>query len=200
MAPESKGVADRRNGLVTLVGAQSQGRSPADFDAQFSGWLTRPILVPPPGPTASELASGWAVSTTCTWTPTTARSTGGDRRMVDVAADFERVRVRTEERTVAVHPSLSQRPDSPTQPISRLRPGYASSSNSHAFSVPPAKTLHGTSDYDRAQTRRLQQPASNPRSPVKQTCRSVTRRRGRIVVGDDVPPAPSAMVRRSPAP
>jgi len=69
-------------------------------------------------------------------------------RLVDVSADFERVRVRAEGRIVADHVRVWARgPPSPTRRMSKLPRGCASGSTSPALSeesVPSVTTWSGT--------------------------------------------------------
>jgi hypothetical protein len=141
--PESKGVVERRNGwFETSFVPGRTFRSPADFNAQFADWLTRAngrvvrtikaapvdlieadraaMLALPPIP----LHLGWRNkirlgrdyyvrldTNDYSVNPTVIG------RMVDVAADLDRVRVRCEGRIVAEHVRVWARGTTVTDPV-----------------------------------------------------------------------------------
>jgi hypothetical protein len=140
--PESKGIVERRNGwFETSFMPGRTFSSPADFNAQFTDWLTRAnarvvrtikaapldlvdadraaMLALPPIP----LHLGWR-NTIRLGRDYYVRLDTNDYsvdpamigRMVDVAADLERVRVRAEGRVVAEHCRVWARGTTVTDP------------------------------------------------------------------------------------
>ncbi len=140
--PESKGIVERRNGFFET--SFLPGRtftSPADFNAQFSAWLTRAnarvvrtIKASPTSRLAADLAAmrplpptplhlGWHqrvrlprdyyVRLDTNDYSVDPRVIG---RLVDVSADLERVRVRCEGRLVAEHARVWARGKTVTDP------------------------------------------------------------------------------------
>jgi len=140
--PESKGVVERRNGwFETSFMPGRSFRSPADFNAQFSDWLARAnarvvrtikaapvelidadraaMLPLPPIP----LLLGWRNKIRLGRDYYVRLDTNDYSvdptligRMVDVAADLERVRVRCEGRIVTEHPRVWARGTTITDP------------------------------------------------------------------------------------
>jgi hypothetical protein len=175
--PESKGVVERRNGWFET--SFMPGRafiSPADFNAQFADWLTRantrtvrtikaaPIdlldadraamLALPPIP----LHLGWRNKIRLGRDYYVRLDTNDYSvdpamigRMVDVAADLDRVRVRAEGRIVAEHARVWARGTTLTDPAHVL----AAASLRKQFQQPRAVAAgdelgRDLSDYDRA--------------------------------------------------
>jgi hypothetical protein len=184
--PESKGLLERRNGwFETSFMPGRTFASPADFNTQFADWLTRAnarvvrtikaapvdlidadraaMLPLPPIPLHLAMSWGWRnkirlgrdyyvrLDTNDYSVDPTAIG-----RMVDVAADLDRVRVRCEGRLVAEHPRVWARGTTLTDPVhvetaARLR---------RQFQQPRARARAGTGagqnlvrdlgDYDRA--------------------------------------------------
>ena len=176
--PESKGLVERRNGwFETSFMPGRRFTSPADFNAQFTDWLTRAnarvvrtikaapvdlidadraaMLALPPIP----LHLGWRnkirlgrdyyvrLDTNDYSVDPTAIG-----RMVDVAADLERVRVRAAGRLVAEHPRVWARGTTITDPAHVEAAGWLRKQ----FQQPRAAAAAGDdlvrdlSDYDRA--------------------------------------------------
>lgn len=180
--PESKGLVERRNGWfeTSFMPGRSFG-SPADFNIQFGDWLTRAnarvvrtikaapvelidadraaMLPLPPVP----LHLGWRnkirlgrdyyvrLDTNDYSVDPTAIG-----RMVDVAADLERVRVRAEGRIVAEHPRVWARGTTITDPAhvetaARLRKQFQQPRAVGAVGAGAGDDLvRDLSDYDRA--------------------------------------------------
>jgi hypothetical protein len=141
--PESKGVVERRNGwFETSFMPGRTFRSPADFNAQFADWLTRAngrvvrtikaapvdlidadraaMLPLPPIP----LHLGWRNKIRLGRDYYVRLDTNDYSvdptvigRMVDVAADLDRVRVRCEGRIVAEHVRVWARGTTVTDPV-----------------------------------------------------------------------------------
>ncbi len=140
--PESKGVVERRNGwFETSFMPGRTFASPADFNAQFTDWLTRGERAGGPhdqgragrpargrpgrdvavaaGPAASGLAQPDPAGPRLLRPPRhqrLLRRPDRDRPVVDVAADLERVRVRAEGRVVADHARVWARGTTVTDP------------------------------------------------------------------------------------
>lgn len=176
--PESKGVVERRNGwFETSFMPGRTFRCPADFNSQFSDWLTkanarvvrtikaspvdlidddRAAMLPlPPIP----LHLGWRnkirlgrdyyvrVDTNDYSVDPTVIG-----RMVDVAADLDRVRVRCEGRLVAEHKRVWARGTTVTDPVhvetaARLRKQFQ---QPRAVVTDPDDLTRDLSEYDRA--------------------------------------------------
>ncbi len=180
--PESKGVVERRNGwFETSFMPGRDFESPADFNVQFADWLTRanarvvrtikatPIsrldadraaMLPlPPIP----LHLGWRNKIRLGRDYYVRLDTNDYSvdphvigRMVDVAADLDRVRVRVEGRVVAEHARVWARGTTVTDPAhveaaARLRHQFQ-----HQFQHPRAvaagddELVRDLADYDRA--------------------------------------------------
>ena len=144
--PESKGVVERRNGwFETSFMPGRSFRSPADFNAQFSDWLTRAnarvvrtikaapvdlvnadraaMLPLPPVPLHLGPSWGWRNKIRLGRDYYVRLDTNDYSvdptvigAMVDVAADLERVRVRCEGRIVAEHARVWARGTTVTDP------------------------------------------------------------------------------------
>jgi hypothetical protein len=176
--PESKGIVERRNGwFETSFMPGRTFSSPADFNAQFTDWLTRAnarvvrtikaapvdlvdadraaMLALPPIP----LHLGWR-NTIRLGRDYYVRLDTNDYsvdpamigRMVDVAADLERVRVRAEGRIVAEHCRVWARGTTITDPAhvqtaAWLRKQFQQPRAVHSECDDLARDL---SDYDRA--------------------------------------------------
>jgi hypothetical protein len=179
--PESKGVVERRNGWFET--SFMPGRTftcPADFNAQFTDWLTRAnarvvrttkaapvdllaadraaMLPLPPIP----LHLGWRNKIrlgrdyyvrldTCDYS-VDPTAIGA---MVDVAADLDRIRVRREGRTVAEHTRVWARGTTVTDPAhvetaARLRKQYQQPCASRDADADRDDLVRDLSDYDRA--------------------------------------------------
>ena len=179
--PESKGVVERRNGwFETSFMPGRTFTSPADFNAQFTDWLTRAnarvvrttkaapvdllaadraaMLPLPPIP----LHLGWRNNIrlgrdyyvrldTCDYS-VDPTVIGA---MVDVAADLERVRVRREGRTVAEHTRVWARGMTVTDSVhvetaARLRKQYQQPRACGDAGVDRDDLVRDLGDYDRA--------------------------------------------------
>lgn len=176
--PESKGVVERRNGwFETSFMPGRTFTSPADFDTQFTYWLTRAnarvvrttkaapvdlidadraaMLALPPVP----LHLGWRNKIRLGRDYYVRLDTNDYSvdptvigRMVDVAADLERVRVRAEGRIVAEHDRVWARGMTLTDPAhvevaGRLRKQFQ---QPRAVAAPGDDLVRDLSDYDRA--------------------------------------------------
>jgi hypothetical protein len=183
--PESKGIVERRNGwFETSFMPGRTFTSPADFNAQFTDWLTRAnarvvrtikaapvdlvdtdraaMLALPPIP----LHLGWRNKIRLGRDYYVRLDTNDYSvdpavigRMVDVAADLERVRVRAEGRIVAEHPRVWARGSTVTDPAhvqtaAWLRKQFQQprAAAAHAAVVAAAgdDLARDLSDYDRA--------------------------------------------------
>jgi hypothetical protein len=183
--PESKGIVERRNGwFETSFMPGRTFTSPADFNAQFTDWLTRAnarvvrtikaapvdlvdtdraaMLALPPIP----LHLGWRNKIRLGRDYYVRLDTNDYSvdpavigRMVDVAADLERVRVRAEGRIVAEHPRVWARGTTVTDPAhvqtaAWLRKQFQQprAAAAHAAVVAAAgdDLARDLSDYDRA--------------------------------------------------
>ena len=179
--PESKGLVERRNGwFETSFMPGRSFSSPADFNAQFTDWLTRAnarvvrtikaaptdlvdadraaMLALPPIP----LHLGWR-NTIRLGRDYYVRLDTNDYsvdpsvigRMVDVAADLERVRVRAGGRVVAEHPRVWARGTTITDPAhletaGLLRKQFQQHGNVGAVVAAGDELARDLSDYDRA--------------------------------------------------
>ena len=179
--PESKGLVERRNGwFETSFMPGRSFSSPADFNAQFSDWLTRAngrvvrtikaaptdlvdadraaMLALPPIP----LHLGWR-NTIRLGRDYYVRLDTNDYsvdpsvigRMVDVAADLERVRVRAGGRIVAEHPRVWARGTTITDPAhlevaGLLRKQFQQPRTAGAVVAAGDELARDLSDYDRA--------------------------------------------------
>lgn len=176
--PESKGLVERRNGwFETSFMPGRRFTSPADFNAQFTDWLTRAnarvvrtvkaapvdllaadraaMLALPPIP----LHLGWRNKIRLGRDYYVRLDTNDYSvdptvigRMVDVAADLERVRVRAEGRIVAEHARVWARGTTLTDPAhveaaGRLRRQFQQPRTAVAAGDDLVRDL---SDYDRA--------------------------------------------------
>lgn len=176
--PESKGVVERRNGwFETSFMPGRRFASPADFNDQFTDWLTKAnarvvrtikaapadlvdadraaMLALPPIP----LHLGWRnkirlgrdyyvrLDTNDYSVDPTAIG-----RMVDVAADLDRVRVRCEGRVVAEHPRVWARGTTITDPVHVETAAWLRKQFQHPRAVACAADdlARDLSDYDRA--------------------------------------------------
>ena len=179
--PESKGLVERRNGwFETSFMPGRSFSSPADFNAQFTDWLTRAnarvvrtikaaptdlvdadraaMLALPPIP----LHLGWR-NTIRLGRDYYVRLDTNDYsvdpsvigRMVDVAADLERVRVRAGGRVVAEHPRVWARGTTITDPAhletaGLLRKQFQQPGHVGAVVAAGDELARDLSDYDRA--------------------------------------------------
>jgi len=176
--PESKGVVERRNGWFETSFMPGRAfTSPADFNAQFTDWLARAntrvvrtiktapvdlvdadraaMLALPPIP----LHLGWRNKIRLGRDYYVRLDTGDYSvdprvigRMVDVAADLDRVRVRCEGRIVAEHSRIWARGTTLTDPAhvevaARLRKQFQ---QPRAVAAGGDDLLRDLSDYDRA--------------------------------------------------
>ena len=176
--PESKGLVERRNGwFETSFMPGRTFTSPADFNAQFTDWLTRAnarvvrttkaapldlidadraaMLPLPPIP----LHLGWRNKIRLGRDYYVRLDTGDYSvdptvigRMVDVAADLDRVRVRCEGRIVAEHARVWARGTTVTDPAhvevaARLRKQFQ---QPRAVADAGDDLVRDLSDYDRA--------------------------------------------------
>jgi transposase len=176
--PESKGLVERRNGwFETSFMPGRTFTSPADFNAQFTDWLARAnarvvrttkaapvdlvdadraaMLALPPIP----LHLGWRNKIRLGRDYYVRLDTNDYSvdptvigRMVDVAADLDRVRVRAEGRIVAEHPRVWARGTTVTDPAhvetaARLRKQYQ---QPRAVAAAGDDLIRDLGDYDRA--------------------------------------------------
>ena len=176
--PESKGLVERRNGwFETSFMPGRRFTSPADFNAQFTDWLARAnarvvrtikaapvdlidadraaMLALPPIP----LHLGWRNKIRLGRDYYVRLDTNDYSvdptvigRMVDVAADLERVRVRADGRIVAEHPRVWARGTTVTDPAhveaaGRLRTQFQ---RPRTAAVAGDDLVRDLSDYDRA--------------------------------------------------
>lgn len=176
--PESKGLVERRNGwFETSFMPGRSFTSPADFNAQFTDWLVKAnarvvrtikaapvdlvdadraaMLALPPIPlhlgwrNKIRLSRDYYVRLDTNDYSVDPRAIG---RMVDVAADLERVRVRCEGRIVAEHVRVWARGTTITDPAhvevaARLRKQFQ---QPRAVAAGGDDLLRDLSDYDRA--------------------------------------------------
>jgi hypothetical protein len=178
--PESKGLVERRNGwFETSFMPGRRFTSPADFNAQFSDWLARAnarvvrttkaapvelidadraaMLALPPIPlhlgwrNTIRLGRDYYVRLDTNDYSVDPRVIG---RMVDVAADLDRVRVRVraEGSIVAEHPRVWARGTTVTDPVhvetaARLRKHYQ---QPRAVAAAGDDLIRDLGDYDRA--------------------------------------------------
>lgn len=179
--PESKGLVERRNGWfeTSFMPGRTFG-SPADFNTQFGDWLTRAnarvvrtikaapadlidadraaMLPLPPVP----LHLGWRNKIRLGRDYYVRLDTNDYSvdptvigRMVDVAADLERVRVRAEGRLVAEHPRVWARGTTITDPVhvetaARLRKQFQQPRAVAAGDDLAGDLVRDLGDYDRA--------------------------------------------------
>lgn len=175
--PESKGIVERRNGWFETSFMPGRAfTSPADFNAQFTDWLTRAnarvvrtikaaptdlvdadraaMLALPPIP----LHLGWRNKIRLGRDYYVRLDTNDYSvdptvigRMVDVAADLERVRVRAEGRTVAEHPRVWARRTTITDPTHVQTAAWLRKQFQQPRAVVAGDDLaRDLSDYDRA--------------------------------------------------
>jgi transposase len=138
--PQSKGIVERRNGWFEKSFMPGRSfRSPADFNTQFTGWLTtantkvvRTIGTCPVERLAADLAAMLPIPLHLGWrnrirlgrdyyvrldTNDYSVDPSVIGRLVDVTADLERVKVRADGRVVADHPRLWARGSTVTDPV-----------------------------------------------------------------------------------
>jgi transposase len=176
--PESKGIVERRNGFFeTSFMPGRDFESPADFDAQFSEWLTRAnsrvvrtiktrpvdrldadraamLPLPPVAP-----AVGW-VNRVRLGRDYYVRLDSSDYsvdpaligRFVDVAADLSRVEVHHDGRLVAAHARVWARGITVTDPAHVVAAKVLREQYQQPRPVPPADDalVRDLADYDRA--------------------------------------------------
>lgn len=179
--PESKGLVERRNGwFETSFMPGRSFASPADFNTQFSDWLARAnarvvrtikaapndllgadraaMLPLPPIPlhlgwrNKIRLGRDYYVRLDTNDYSVDPSAIG---RMVDVAADLDRVRVRLDGRVIAEHPRVWARGMTITNPIhveaaGRLRKQFQQPRTITAAGDQDQDLVRDLSDYDRA--------------------------------------------------
>jgi hypothetical protein len=175
--PESKGLVERRNGwFETSFMPGRRFTSPADFNAQFGDWLARAnarvvrtIKAAPVDLIAADLAAmlalppiplhlGWRNKIRLGRDYYVRLDTNDYSvdptvigRMVDVAADLERVRVRAEARIVAEHARVWARGTTVTDPAHVELAGWLRKQFQQPRSTAAGDDLvRDLSDYDRA--------------------------------------------------
>ena len=175
--PESKGLVERRNGwFETSFMPGRRFTSPADFNAQFTDWLTRAnarvvrtIKAAPVNLLAADRAAmlalppiplhlGWRNKIRLGRDYYVRLDTNDYSvdptvigRMVDVAADLERVRVRAEGRLVAEHARVWARGTTVTDPAHVELAGWLRRQFQQPRTAAAGDDLvRDLSDYDRA--------------------------------------------------
>lgn len=176
--PESKGVVERRNGWfeTSFMPARTFG-SPTDFNTQFTGWIERmnartvrttkaapaqrieadraAMLALPPVPlhlgwrNRIRLPRDYYVRLDTNDYSVDPRAIG---RLVDVSADLERVRVRSNGKTIADHARVWARGMTITDPAHVAIAKTLRTEFQHPGTIPVAgdELVRDLSDYDRA--------------------------------------------------